>query len=113
MVIDTGSGSRKATLTRIAITALVVLPVGFVGLLYAGTGVGLPFAVPAAYMLWVLATDTFALVRSARDGEVYHARPAYKWFVVAGILVVAMWIGYRIRAHYRPKNAIIEAQLSS
>ena len=91
VAIDTASASRKATLTRIALTALLVVPIGFVGLLYAGSGpLGMPLAIPALYLLWALGVDAIAL---ARGEEAYQPRPAYKWFVVAGVLIVAAWIG--------------------
>lgn len=96
VAVDTASASRKAALTRIALTALLVMPIGFVGLLYAGTGVGLPCAIPTLYMLWVLGADTVALMRSACGRDVYRARLAYKWFVVAGVLVVALWVGFMV-----------------
>jgi hypothetical protein len=95
-VIDTASASRRATLTRLAVTCLLGAPIGFVGLLYAGTGVGLPFAIPALYMLWVLVADAAALARSSGRADVYRARAAYKWFVAAGVLVVAMWVGFMV-----------------
>jgi hypothetical protein len=96
VAIDTTSSSKRATLTRIALSAVLVLPIGFVGLLYAGSGVGFPLAVPALYLLWVLGADAVALVRAEQGKDVYRARPAYKWFVVAGVLVVAMWVGFMV-----------------
>ena len=46
--IDTASASRRATLTRIVLTVLLVVPIGFVGLGYAASGpVGMPLAIPA------------------------------------------------------------------
>lgn len=65
--IDTSSASRRATLTRLALTCVLGLPIGFVALLYAGSGpVGMLFAIPALYLLWVLGADAVALVRGAR-----------------------------------------------
>jgi hypothetical protein len=90
VAIDTSSASRGATLARISLTVLLMLPIGFVGFSYAASGpLGIPLAIPPLYMLWVFGVDVSALMR----GDAYRARPAYKWFVVAGVLVVAMWIG--------------------
>ena len=97
LAIDTASASRRATLTRLAMTCVLGAPIGFVGLLYGGSGpVGVPFAIPALYMLWVLVADAVALARSSGRSDVYRARAAYKWFVAAGVLVVAMWVGFMV-----------------
>lgn len=94
VAIDTATASRKATLTRIALTALLLVPIGFVGVGYAASGpLGLPMVIPTLYMMWVLGADTVALVRSSGGAAAYRARPAYKWFVAAGVLVIAIWIG--------------------
>jgi hypothetical protein len=90
VAIDTSSASRGATLARVSLTVLLLVPIGFVGLLYAASGpLGIPFAIPPLYMLWVFGADVVVLLR----GDAYRARPAYKWFVAAGVLVIAMWIG--------------------
>jgi hypothetical protein len=90
VAIDTASASRKATFTRIILTAMLVVPVGFVGLSYAANGpLGIPLALPTLYLLWVLGLDTVSL---ARGGDSCRARPGYKWFLLAGVAVVIMWI---------------------
>jgi hypothetical protein len=95
--IDTASASRRATLTRLALTCVLGVPIGFVGLLYAGSGpVGMLFALPALYMVWVLGADALALARSSQGAEAYRARPAYKWFTAAGVLVAVMWVGFMV-----------------
>jgi hypothetical protein len=102
VAIDTTAASRRATLTRIALSAVLVLPIGYVGVLYGRTGVGLPLAIPALYLLWVLGVDAIALTRSTQGETLYRARPAYKWFVMAGVLVFATWLGLLLQAQPRP-----------
>jgi hypothetical protein len=90
--IDTASASRRATLTRLALTCVLGVPIGFVGLLYGASGpVGMLFAIPSLYLLWVLGADTVSLARSAQGAHAYRARPWYKWLLLAGLLVVVMW----------------------
>lgn len=106
MAIDTSSDTRRATLTRVATTAVLGFPIGFVGLLYGASGpVGLLFAVPALYLLWSLVADLMALLRGT-----YRSRRAYKWFLLAGSLVVLMWIGYRVHARLRTDSPVQAAQ---
>jgi hypothetical protein len=106
VAIDTSSRSRGAALTRLALTAVLGFPIGFVGLLYGASGpVGLPFGVPTLYLLWVLGADLIALLRGLGGHDSYRARPAYKWFLLAGSLIALMWIGYRVRSRLRSKGA--------
>ena len=97
-----GGGTRRAAVSRAALTALVV-PLGLllaIAAAGAGSPAGFALAVAPLYLLWVWLVDVVALVRGLRGRVAFAPRPRFVLWVTACVVPVfayLIWAAFHLQ----------------
>lgn len=90
--LRTTPGTRRAALTRSALTTIFGPGISVIGIGVAGANIFLVLAAaPPLYLLWVFVVDLLTLVRGVFGPVDYVERPRFKWFFAAGFAVLVLW----------------------
>jgi len=89
------SGTRRASLGRLVMGALIAPPTAFLAAALFGSGaqpLGIIAGVPPLALLWYWFADAIALLRSLGATPAYRQRPRYMVALVTCIAIMLAWI---------------------
>lgn len=95
--LQTAPGTRRAAVTRVALTVIGGAPIGLINIAIAGANIFLVFlALVPFYLLWVLVVDIVAIARSFSGTVHFAERPRYRWIFCLGLAFFAVWAFFQL-----------------